>query len=91
MWLNLFLVILFLCALAGFYRLIVGPSITDRVIGLDFLFAIAIAIAFCLLSAWIHQNSLYLDVALGLAVTGFVATVSWTRLIGQSPLAQKTD
>ena len=88
MWLNLFLMMLFICALAGFYRLIVGPTITDRVIGLDFLFAIAIA--FCLMSAWMNQNSLYLDVALGLAVTGFVATVSWTRLIRHSPGSDNT-
>lgn len=70
-----------LCALAGLYRLLVGPSLTDRVIGLDYLFAIAIV--FCLLSAWINQNSLFLDVAIGVALTGFVATLSWTRLIRQ--------
>lgn len=70
-----------LCSIAGLYRLLVGPSLTDRVIGMDYLFAIAIV--FCLLSAWINQNSLYLDVAIGVALTGFVATLSWTRLIRQ--------
>lgn len=66
-------------ALAGFYRLLVGPTLTDRVIGLDFLFAVAII--FCLLAAWASSRTVYIDVAIGLALTGFIATLSWSRLI----------
>ncbi|MBN2866140.1 MAG: hypothetical protein JXK16_09050 [Thiotrichales bacterium] len=74
-------IISFLCSLAGLYRLLVGPSMTDRIIGLDLIFAIGVL--FCLLSAWINQNSLYLDVAIGLALTGFIATLAWSKLIQQ--------
>ena len=74
-------IISFLCSLAGLYRLLVGPTMTDRVIGLDLLFAIGVL--FCLLSAWMNQNSLYLDVAIGLALTGFIATLAWSKLIQQ--------
>jgi len=68
-----------LAALAGAYRLFIGPTATDRVIGLDLLFAVAII--FCFIAAWLAQSTVYLDVALGLALTGFVATLSWARLI----------
>jgi len=78
-WLMLFAVTAGLAALAGAYRLFVGPSATDRVIGLDLLFAVAII--FCLIAAWTARSTVYLDVALGLALTGFVATLSWARLI----------
>lgn len=74
--------IAFLSSLAGVYRLLVGPSVTDRIIGLDLLFAIAVL--FCLLSAWANQNSLYLDVAIGIALTGFIATLSWAKLLQTS-------
>lgn len=77
--LMLFTLAVALAALAGFYRLLMGPSRTDRVIGLDLLFAAAIF--FCLLAAWVSQRSVYLDVAIGLALSGFVATLAWTRLI----------
>ena len=70
-----------LCALAGFYRLVFGPSVTDRVIGLDLLFAIAII--YCLLAAWLSERTVYLDVAIGVALTAFVATLAWSNLIRQ--------
>ncbi len=68
-----------LAALAGAYRLFVGPTATDRVMGLDLLFAMAII--FCFIAAWLAQSMVYLDVTLGLALTGFVATLSWARFI----------
>ncbi|TNF54738.1 MAG: cation:proton antiporter, partial [Gammaproteobacteria bacterium] len=71
-------------AALGFYRLLVGPSRTDRVIGLDILFAVAIV--FSLLAAWASGRTVYLDVAIGLALVGFVATLAWARLIqGEGP------
>jgi len=63
----------------GLYRLVMGPSATDRVIGLDVLFAVAVAL--CLIAAWVSARTVYLDVAIGLALAGFVATLAWARLI----------
>jgi multicomponent Na+:H+ antiporter subunit F len=77
--LQIFMIAAGLAAAAGFYRLINGPTRTDRVIGLDLLFAVAIV--FCLIAAWISNTTVYLDVAIGLALTGIVATLSWARLI----------
>jgi multicomponent Na+:H+ antiporter subunit F len=67
------------CALIGFYRLLMGPTRTDRVIGLDLLFAVAMVL--CLFAAWVSARSVYLDVAIGLALAGFVSTLAWARLI----------
>ena len=53
-WLMLFAVAAGLAALAGAYRLFIGPSATDRVIGLDLLFAVAII--FCLIAAWTARS-----------------------------------
>jgi multicomponent Na+:H+ antiporter subunit F len=66
-------------ALMGFYRLLAGPTQTDRVVGLDILFFVAIVLS--LLAAWISGRTVYLDVAIGLALAGFVATLAWARLI----------
>lgn len=66
-------------ALIGFYRLLDGPTPTDRVIGLDILFAVAIILS--LTAAWVSGRTVYLDVAIGLALVGFVATLAWARLI----------
>lgn len=77
--LLLLIIPMLLAAFAGFYRLLVGPTQTDRVIGLDLLFAVAIVLS--LLAAWMSHSTVYLDVAIGLALTGFVATLAWARLI----------
>jgi multicomponent Na+:H+ antiporter subunit F len=72
-------VLLGISSLGGIYRLIFGPSMTDRVIGLDLLFAIAVI--YCLIAAWISERTVYLDVAIGIALTGFVATLAWSNFI----------
>jgi len=69
----------FIAVLAGIYRLFKGPTVTDRVIALDLLFAVAII--FCLLAAWASARMVYLDVAIGLSLTGFISTLAWSRLV----------
>jgi multicomponent Na+:H+ antiporter subunit F len=77
--LTLFVLLAGASALLGFYRLLAGPTHTDRVVGLDILFCVAIVLS--LLAAWTSGRTVYLDVAIGLALAGFVATLSWARLI----------
>ncbi len=75
----LFVVLAGLVALAGFWRLLAGPTRTDRVLALDLLFALAVVL--CLCAALASGRTVYLDVAIGLALVGFVATLAWSRLI----------
>lgn len=77
--LMLFVLIAGASALIGFYRLLAGPTRTDRVVGLDILFTVAIVLS--LIAAWASGRTVYLDVAIGLALVGFVATLAWSRLI----------
>jgi multicomponent Na+:H+ antiporter subunit F len=66
-------------ALMGVYRLLAGPTDTDRVVGLDILFSVAIVLS--LIASRVSGRTVYLDVAIGLALVGFVATLAWSRLI----------
>ena len=70
---------LVLAATLGMLRFLRGPSDTDRVIALDILFAAAIGL--CVAAALASGRVLFLDVAIGLALVGFVATVAWARMI----------
>lgn len=63
----------------GVLRFLRGPSDADRVIALDILFAAAIGL--CVAAALATGRVLFLDVAIGLALVGFVATVAWARMI----------
>jgi len=74
-----FVLLLVLAAMAGFYRLLAGPTRADRVIALDLLFAIAVVLCIC--AALASGSPAFLDVAIGLSLVGFVATIAWARLI----------
>lgn len=74
-----FVVLVALAALVGFYRLLAGPARADRVIALDLLFAIAVVLCIC--AAIVSGSPAFLDVGIGLALIGFVATIAWARLI----------
>jgi multicomponent Na+:H+ antiporter subunit F len=71
--------LLVLAAMAGFYRLLAGPTRADRVIALDLLFAIAVVLSIC--ASLASGSPAFLDVAVGLSLVGFVATIAWARLI----------
>ncbi|MEM9850902.1 MAG: monovalent cation/H+ antiporter complex subunit F, partial [Pseudomonadota bacterium] len=66
-------------AAVGFalYRLARGPSLPDRVVALDMM-TVAI-VAFCGLAAISSCDAAFLDVALVLALLGFLATVALAR------------
>ncbi len=53
--------------------------LADRVVALDVLFAVAVLLCVC--AALITGRTAFLDIALGLALTGFVGTLAWARLI----------
>ena len=58
-------------------RLILGPSLPDRVVALDMM-TVSI-VAFCGLAAIRYDEPAFLDVALALALVGFLATVALAR------------
>jgi multicomponent Na+:H+ antiporter subunit F len=63
-------------------RLLLGPSQADRIIALDVVFSASIALTVA--AALASERTLYLDIAIGLSIIGFVATMVWARLIDKT-------
>lgn len=81
-------VFLFLAVIAGFVllgvsfvlaviRMVAGPTLSDRIVAVDLVsyISIGIIIHICILTS----NSLYLDVALALALVAFLAVIAFAR------------
>lgn len=64
-------------------RLYLGPSRADRVVALDLLTVLLIAIA--ALAALRFDDEAYLDLGLTLALVGFLATVAFARYVESEP------
>jgi multicomponent Na+:H+ antiporter subunit F len=63
-------------------RIARGPRHADRIVALDLLFAAGLAC--CIAAGRATGRPEFLDVGMGLALVGFVATVTWARLIKRS-------
>ncbi len=87
--LGLFVVLAAAAALAGFYRLLTGPTRADRVVALDLLFAAGVVLCIC--AALVSGSPAFLDVAIGLALVGFVGTIAWARLIERQDAAADAE
>lgn len=72
---------------AAVVRMLRGPTQADRIIALDVVFSASIALAAA--AALQTGRALFLDIAIGLALVGFVATIVWARLIDKSPRESK--
>ncbi len=73
--------VLTLAFLLTIYRIVVGPSLPDRVLALDML--IAVAIGYIGVVALRTGFMLYLDIAIALGLVGFLSTVAFARFILQ--------
>jgi multicomponent Na+:H+ antiporter subunit F len=84
-----YVLLLFLVAAAmvGFYRLLAGPTKADRVIAFDLLFAVSVVLCIC--ASLASGSTAFLDVAIGLSLVGFLATIAWARLIDRQLSSQE--
>lgn len=83
------LVILGLALLVSLVRIIIGPSLADRVLALDLM--TVIAMGFIGAVAVKTELMLYLDIAIALALLGFLATVALARYIVRRGLRSDAD
>jgi multicomponent Na+:H+ antiporter subunit F len=60
-------------------RVVAGPTLPDRVLGLDML--VGIVIGFIALIAIRTGFNLYIDIAIALGLVGFLSTVAFARFI----------
>lgn len=88
-WLDVAILVLVTLALAAavlaIVRIVLGPSNADRVVALDIFLAAGVAL--CIAASLQTQRTVFLDVAIGLALVGFVATIGWARLVSRTGLA----
>lgn len=73
--------ILTLALLLTVCKIVIGPSLPDRVLGLDML--VAVAIGYIAVIALRTGFMLYLDIAIALGLVGFLSTVAFARFILQ--------
>ena len=85
----LLMALLVIAALASFYRLLAGPTGADRVIAFDLLFAVAVVLCIC--ASMASGSTAFLDVAIGLSLVGFLATIAWARLIDRQVSAEEQN
>lgn len=72
-------ILLGLAMLAAMVRIIRGPSLADRILGLDTITVLAIAIiGIFAVRTGLH---LYADIAIALALVGFLSTVAFARYL----------
>ncbi len=81
------LAMLMLAMLMTSVRIVLGPTLADRVLALDQL--VAIAIGFIAVIAVKTGYDLYIDIALALGLVGFLATAAFARYIHNSSTAAK--
>lgn len=78
-----------LSVVLAFVRLVRGPSLPDRVVALDMM-TVSI-VAFCGLEAIRHDAPAFLDVAVVLALVGFLATVALARFAERNSARNRGD
>lgn len=71
--------ILSLSFLLTVVRVVIGPTLPDRILGLDML--VATAIGFIAVIGIRTGFTLYLDIAIALGLVGFLATVAFARFV----------
>ncbi|MBE7733689.1 cation:proton antiporter [Devosia faecipullorum] len=77
------LTLLALALLLSMVRIVVGPTLSDRVLALDLL--TIVAMGFIGAIAIRTGLTLYLDIAIALALLGFLATIALARYILTRP------
>lgn len=73
-----------LCILTSLYRILKGPTLTDRILASDALSLFVVALV--LLLGETLQTAVFYDAALMVAILGFVSTIAMSRFL----LATKT-
>nr|WP_319389719.1 cation:proton antiporter [uncultured Cohaesibacter sp.] len=73
------LMILSLSFLFTAYRIIKGPTLADRIIGLDML--VAVGIGFIAVIGVKTNFYLYTDIAIALGLVGFLSTLAFARFV----------
>ena len=83
------LILLTIALALGIVRLVLGPTLADRVLALDLI--TTLAMGFIAVFAIRTGFSLYLDIAIAIALLGFLSTVALARYLLRRALALAAD
>jgi|GEM_PF-39637 len=85
-----------LCILTSLYRILKGPTLTDRILASDALSLFVVALVLLLGEAL--ETAVFYDAALMVAILGFVSTIAMSRFLlaskapsAPAPAPQDTD
>lgn len=82
-WAIVALTVLALVATAiAVVRIVRGPRHADRVVALDIFLAAGVALGIA--ASLATGRTVFLDVAIGIALVGFVGTIGWARVIDRA-------
>lgn len=73
------LIVLGLALLISVVRIVVGPTLADRVLALDLMTVIAMGFVGAI--ALRTGQMIYVDIAIALALLGFLATIAFARYV----------
>lgn len=71
------------------FRLLAGPSSADRAIATDMLGLLGVCLA--ALTAVLAGHAAFLDIALGIALVGFLAAVAFARLMERASVPRLAE
>ena len=86
---DLALILLLAAVALTLIRMARGPSLPDRVVALDLLAVLSIALIAVFAVA--TEQTAFLDVAIALALTGFLGTVAFARYAERRRRDRRTD
>ncbi len=78
---NIFIYILIGVSIFSSYRLIIGPTIQDRLVSLNTISIISIVIL--ALYSFESENVFFLDVAISFLLLDFVGMIAFTKYLGR--------
>ncbi|NJK90828.1 MAG: hypothetical protein HC904_02700 [Blastochloris sp.] len=87
--LSLAEIMIILAILAGFWRLVKGPSVFDRILAFDLIAVSSVGLMVILSIEW--HTTLFLELILLFSLLGFVGTVALTYYLGKKPNQEKTN
>ncbi len=82
MFINIVIIFLIVAAFISGFRIIIGPSLWDRLLGFSLLCSKFIIII--ILYSYENGQSFYLDIALVFAILGFVGTTSISKFLSKN-------
>ncbi len=79
--LQVAMVFMALAMIPCMYRILVGPTILDRVVGLDAMTTVMVVMLG--VYSFVHESVFFLDVALVLSIISFLGTVAISKYLDE--------